>query len=139
MNVNLKASWWIHEMSQWELWQLSRLVTYTFFTLYGFAYTIYFVWKFNSFTIIISLSSSLNIFFVFAGLLQVLWWQTRKKCRQYDLDYLKFEFIQSLSNQHLSMCLICDKVFSKTSCSLQKWRITYQEDKQIYFSPLHAF
>lgn len=45
---------------------------------------------------------------------------TKKKCRQYSLDYLKFGFIASPSNQHLPMCLICEKVFSNDAMKPSK-------------------
>lgn len=44
----------------------------------------------------------------------------RKKCRQYSLDYLKFGFIASPSNQQLPMCLICEKVFSNDAMKPSK-------------------
>ena len=31
------------------------------------------------------------------------------KIRQYSLDYLKFDFITSLSNEILPLCLVCEK------------------------------
>ena len=37
---------------------------------------------------------------------------SKKKCRQYSLEYLKFGFIPAPINKHLPMCLICEKVFS---------------------------
>ncbi|KAK5641074.1 hypothetical protein RI129_009621 [Pyrocoelia pectoralis] len=36
----------------------------------------------------------------------------KKKCRQYNIQYLKYGFTQSPTNQLLPMCLICQKVFS---------------------------
>lgn len=36
----------------------------------------------------------------------------KRKCRQYSVDYLKFGFIPSPSNEQLPMCLICEAVFS---------------------------
>lgn len=36
----------------------------------------------------------------------------KKKCRQYNVEYLKYGFIQSPSNKALPMCLICQRVFS---------------------------
>lgn len=38
--------------------------------------------------------------------------ESKKKCRQYNIDYLKNAFIQSPTNITLPMCLICRKVFS---------------------------
>lgn len=36
----------------------------------------------------------------------------QKKCRQYSIDYLKFGFVPSPTNQQLPMCLLCQHVFS---------------------------
>lgn len=38
--------------------------------------------------------------------------ETKKKCRQYNIEYLKYGFTKSPTNQLLPMCLICQKVFS---------------------------
>lgn len=38
--------------------------------------------------------------------------EPKKKCRQYNIEYLKYGFIQSPTNKILPMCLICQKVFS---------------------------
>lgn len=38
--------------------------------------------------------------------------ESKKKCQQYSIEYLKYGFIQSPTNQLLPMCLICKKVFS---------------------------
>jgi len=38
--------------------------------------------------------------------------ESKKKCRQYNIEYLKYGFIQSPTNITLPMCLICRKVFS---------------------------
>lgn len=37
---------------------------------------------------------------------------TKKKCRQYSIEYLKYGFAESSTNKSLPMCLICRKVFS---------------------------
>ncbi|XP_050520167.1 SCAN domain-containing protein 3-like [Daktulosphaira vitifoliae] len=37
---------------------------------------------------------------------------SKKKCRQYNIEYLKYGFIQSPTSITLPMCLICQKVFS---------------------------
>lgn len=37
---------------------------------------------------------------------------SKKKCRQYSIEYLKYGFTYSPTNQSLPMCLICRKVFS---------------------------
>ena len=36
---------------------------------------------------------------------------SKKKCRHYSLDYLKFGFICSLTNETIPMCLLCEKAF----------------------------
>lgn len=46
--------------------------------------------------------------------------QSKKKCRQYNVDYLKFGFIPSLSNKQLPLCLICNKVFSNDAMKPSK-------------------
>lgn len=38
--------------------------------------------------------------------------ESKKKCRQYKIEYLKYGFIQSPTNITLPMCLICKKVFT---------------------------
>ena len=37
---------------------------------------------------------------------------SKKKCRQYSVEYLKYGFIQSPTNPQQSMCLVCEKNFS---------------------------
>ena len=37
---------------------------------------------------------------------------SKKKCRQYSADYIKYGFVKSPSNEQLPMCLMCEKVFS---------------------------
>ena len=46
--------------------------------------------------------------------------ESKKKCRQYNLDYLKFGFISSLPNKQLPMCLLCSKVLSKDAIKPSK-------------------
>ena len=36
----------------------------------------------------------------------------KKKCRQYNVEYLKYGFISSPNNKQLPMCLLCQKVFT---------------------------
>ena len=36
---------------------------------------------------------------------------SKKKCRQYSVEYLKYGFIQSLTNPQQPMCLVCEKNF----------------------------
>jgi hypothetical protein len=35
-----------------------------------------------------------------------------KKCRKYSIEYLKFGFIVSPTNEKLPLCLFCEKTFS---------------------------
>ena len=37
---------------------------------------------------------------------------SKRNCRQYSLEYLKFGFIPAPINKHLPMRLICEKVYS---------------------------
>ena len=37
---------------------------------------------------------------------------SKKKCRQYSADYIKYGFVESPSNEQLPMCLMCEQVFS---------------------------
>lgn len=46
--------------------------------------------------------------------------ESKKKCRQYSVDYLKFGFIESLSDKHLPMCLLCNKVLSNDAMKPSK-------------------
>lgn len=41
--------------------------------------------------------------------------ESKKKYRQYNIEYLKYGFIQSPTNKILLMCLICQKIFSNES------------------------
>ena len=46
----------------------------------------------------------------------------KKKCRQYNEDYLNFGFVPSPTNQQLPMCLLCNRVFPNDSmkpCTLR--------------------
>ncbi|XP_077083466.1 zinc finger BED domain-containing protein 5-like [Siphateles boraxobius] len=38
--------------------------------------------------------------------------ENKKKCRQYSVEYIKYGFIPSPTNIQLSMCLLCQQVFS---------------------------
>jgi hypothetical protein len=44
----------------------------------------------------------------------------KKKCRQYNVEYLKYGFIQSPTNKTLPMCLICQKVLSNEAMKPSK-------------------
>lgn len=46
--------------------------------------------------------------------------ESKKKCRQYSVDYLKFGFIPSLSDKQLPMCLLCNKVLSNDAMKPSK-------------------
>ena len=38
--------------------------------------------------------------------------ESKRKCRQYNIEYLKFGFASSPNNPHLPLCLLCEKVFT---------------------------
>jgi hypothetical protein len=46
--------------------------------------------------------------------------ESKKKCRQYSVDYLKFGFIPSLSDKRLPLCLLCNKVLSNAAMKPSK-------------------
>lgn len=46
--------------------------------------------------------------------------ESKKKCRQYSVDYLKFGFIPSLSDKQLPMCLLCNKVLDNDAMKPSK-------------------
>jgi len=46
--------------------------------------------------------------------------ESKKKCRQYSIDYLKFGFIPSLPDKTLPMCLLCNKVLSNDAMKPSK-------------------
>ncbi|KFD54690.1 hypothetical protein M514_23393 [Trichuris suis] len=41
--------------------------------------------------------------------------ESKRKCRQYSSDYLKYGFITAPNNKQLLMCLLCNRVFSNES------------------------
>jgi hypothetical protein len=51
----------------------------------------------------------------------------KKKCRQYNVEYLKYGCIPAPTNQQLPMCLICGRVFSNEA--MKPFRITEHPDK----------
>jgi len=48
--------------------------------------------------------------------------ESKKKCRQYSQDYLKFGFIASPTNESTPMCLLCEKTFSNDSMKPSKMK-----------------
>jgi hypothetical protein len=46
--------------------------------------------------------------------------ESKKKCRQYNVDYLKFGFIPSLLDQQLPLCLICSKTLGNDAMKPSK-------------------
>lgn len=46
--------------------------------------------------------------------------ESKKKCRQYSIDYLKFGFIPSMLDKTLPMCLLCNKVLSNDAMKPSK-------------------
>uniref|UniRef100_G1KVP8 SCAN domain-containing protein 3 n=1 Tax=Anolis carolinensis TaxID=28377 RepID=G1KVP8_ANOCA len=60
--------------------------------------------------------------------------QPKKKCRQYNIEYLKYGFIESPVNNTLPMCLICQKVLSKEAMKpsrLQEHLTKIHGDKKV--------
>ena len=47
---------------------------------------------------------------------------TKKKCRQYSQEYLKFGFVPSFTNETMPMCLLCEKTFSNDAMKPAKMR-----------------
>lgn len=45
-----------------------------------------------------------------------------KKCRKYSIEYLKFGFIASPTNEKLPLCLICEKTFSNEAMKPSKMK-----------------
>ena len=43
---------------------------------------------------------------------------SKKKCSQYNTEYLKYGFIPSPVNNTLPMCMICEKTFSNEAMNL---------------------
>lgn len=46
--------------------------------------------------------------------------ESKKKCRQYSIDYLNFGFIPSLPDKTLPMCLLCNKFLSNDAMKPSK-------------------
>ena len=46
--------------------------------------------------------------------------ESKKKCRQYNVDYLKFGFIPSLSDKQLPVCLLCNTILSNEAMKPSK-------------------
>ncbi|CAG9792579.1 unnamed protein product [Diatraea saccharalis] len=47
--------------------------------------------------------------------------ESKKKCRQYSIDYLKFGFLPSKADKRLPTCLLCKKVLSNDSMKPSKF------------------
>ena len=45
---------------------------------------------------------------------------SKKKCRQYSAEYIKYGFVKSPCNEQLPMCLLCDQVFSNEGMKLSR-------------------
>ena len=45
---------------------------------------------------------------------------SKKKCRQYSVEYLKYGFIESPNNPQQPMCLVCEKNFSNEAMKLSR-------------------
>ncbi|GFX50630.1 SCAN domain-containing protein 3 [Trichonephila clavipes] len=46
--------------------------------------------------------------------------ESKKKCRQYSVDYLKFGFIESVSDKRLPLCIVCNRVLSNDAMKPSK-------------------
>ena len=71
--------------------------------------------------------------------------ESKKKCRQYSQDYLKFGFIASPTNESIPMCLLCKKTFSSDSMKpskmkdhLERIRCDKKSKELVYFKALKA-
>ncbi|GFX97068.1 SCAN domain-containing protein 3 [Trichonephila clavipes] len=69
--------------------------------------------------------------------------ESKKKCRQYSVDYLKFGFIESVSDKRLPMCLLCNRVLchdamkpSKLEDHLRRWHPDKRSKDLKYFQIL---
>ena len=63
--------------------------------------------------------------------------QSKKKCRQYSVEYLKYGFIPAPHNQQLPMCLVCDKVF--TNDSMKPCKLSEHLKKSILIKQINAY
>ncbi|CAL4084716.1 unnamed protein product, partial [Meganyctiphanes norvegica] len=48
--------------------------------------------------------------------------QSKKKCRQYNAEYIQHGFVPSPSNQQHHMCLLCGKMFSNVAMQPSRLR-----------------
>ncbi|GFY01501.1 SCAN domain-containing protein 3 [Trichonephila clavipes] len=46
--------------------------------------------------------------------------ESKKKCRQYSVDYLKFGFIESVSDKRLLVCLLYNRILSNDAMKPSK-------------------
>uniref|UniRef100_A0A5S6R034 DUF4371 domain-containing protein n=1 Tax=Trichuris muris TaxID=70415 RepID=A0A5S6R034_TRIMR len=70
--------------------------------------------------------------------------ESKKKCRQYNAEYLKYGFFASPGNMQALMCLLCEREFSNESmrpCKMVKHLYNMHPDKAnknlAYFQSLH--
>lgn len=68
---------------------------------------------------------------------------SKRKCRQYSIEYLKYGFVCNPSNKQQPMCLLCEKVFSNEAMKpsrikehLLKMHPSKAEEKLSYFQSL---
>ncbi len=63
---------------------------------------------------------------------------SKRKCRQYNVEYLKYGFISSPNNNQQPMCLLCEKVFSneamKPSRLLQHFKKMHSDKEKLNLS-----
>ena len=60
--------------------------------------------------------------------------QSKKKCKQYSVEYLKYGLIPAPHNKQLLMCLVCDEVFTNDSmkpCKLSEQLTKKHSEKSI--------
>ncbi|KAJ8947765.1 hypothetical protein NQ318_010359 [Aromia moschata] len=58
--------------------------------------------------------------------------ESKKKCRQYSVDYLKSGFIPSLSDKQSPMCLLCNKVLQQSNDAMKPSKL---EDHLMKYRP----
>ncbi|XP_072403918.1 zinc finger BED domain-containing protein 5-like [Chiloscyllium punctatum] len=71
---------------------------------------------------------------------------SKKKCRQYSMDYLRYGFIQSPSNKQLPLCLLCEQSFSNEAMKpsrlikhLEKKHSDKKDKDLAYFQTFNKF
>ena len=64
----------------------------------------------------------------------------KKKCRQYSVEYLIYEFVQTPQSQQQPICILCEKNFSNKALKLlnhfKKVRLDKKDNISAYFQSL---